>query len=100
MISPPIWVLIAFFLGAIPFALLLAHLSGKGDVRPVGDGNPGVTNTWKLGGWRLGAPVLALDFSEGALPVAAASIFVARSVIQSNIISLVAEILFGVVLVL
>ncbi|MCS7220031.1 MAG: glycerol-3-phosphate acyltransferase [Anaerolineae bacterium] len=72
MISRGGWVLLAFWLGAVPFAVLLGRLSGLGDVRTVGDGNPGATNAWKLGGWRLGLPVLILDFFKGVLPVAVA----------------------------
>ena len=68
-VVPFLWLLAAFFLGAIPFAVILTRLADQGDVRTVGDGNPGTTNAWKLGGWRLGVPVLVLDFFKGAVPV-------------------------------
>jgi glycerol-3-phosphate acyltransferase PlsY len=66
-----VWVVAAFGLGSVPFAVLLGHLAGV-DPRRVGDGNPGAFNAWKAGGWKLGAPVLAADVLKGALPVACA----------------------------
>lgn len=68
---PGLWVLVAFLLGSLPFAVWLGRLAGV-DPRTVGDGNPGATNAWMAGGWRLGVPVLVLDFSKAALPVAVA----------------------------
>ncbi|RME63052.1 MAG: hypothetical protein D6790_05365 [Caldilineae bacterium] len=64
-------VVVAFLAGAIPFAVWLGRLAGV-DPRQVGDGNPGATNAWKAGGWRLGLPVLLLDFAKAATPVAIA----------------------------
>lgn len=58
----------AFFAGTMPFAVWLGRVFGV-DPRTVGDGNPGLTNAWKAGGWRVGLPVLVLDFAKGALPV-------------------------------
>lgn len=71
MIPPGLWVLFAFLFGAVPFAVWLGRLAGV-DPRNVGDGNPGATNAWKAASWRLGLPVLFLDFLKGALPVAIA----------------------------
>jgi glycerol-3-phosphate acyltransferase PlsY len=66
------WVVFAFLLGSVPFAVWLGRGFRGLDVRAVGDGNPGTANAWRAGGWRLGAPVLALDFLKGAVPVAIA----------------------------
>ncbi len=71
MTGQVLWMLAAYLLGSLPFAVWLGRLAGV-DPRTVGDGNPGATNAWKAGGWRLGAPVLLLDFSKAALPVAVA----------------------------
>lgn len=65
------WVGLAFLAGALPWAVWLGRLRGV-DVRVVGDGNPGTVNAWRVGGWRLGLPVLALDVLKGAVPVAVA----------------------------
>lgn len=68
-LSAILWILLSFTIGALPFAVWLARWSSLGDVRAIGDGNPGALNAWKLGGWRLGMPVMLLDFLKGALPV-------------------------------
>jgi glycerol-3-phosphate acyltransferase PlsY len=58
----------AYFLGAIPFALLLTR--GRGvDVRRVGSGNPGAANVWRSIGPALGLSVLVLDCAKGAAAV-------------------------------
>ena len=56
-----LWILLAFLLGSLPFAVWLGRLAGV-DPRTVGDGNPGTFNVWKLAGWQVGVPVLVLDF--------------------------------------
>jgi glycerol-3-phosphate acyltransferase PlsY len=43
-------ILISYFLGSIPFALLLTKLMGKGDIRKVGSGNVGATNVMRVAG--------------------------------------------------
>lgn len=63
------WTLLGFFLGAMPFAVWLGSLAGNVDVRRYGDGNPGAFNAWRAAGWRVGLPVLLLDFLKGALPI-------------------------------
>jgi glycerol-3-phosphate acyltransferase PlsY len=57
----------AFTVGSFPFAVWVARLVGV-DPRAVGDGNPGATNAWKAGGWRVGLPVILLDFLKGFAP--------------------------------
>jgi len=61
--------LISFFLGALPFSVWLSRWFAGADVRSVGDGNPGATNAFKVGGWQIGLAVLMLDVSKAALPV-------------------------------
>lgn len=69
MISTLLWTGIGFFWGAMPFSFWLGHLLRQADVRDYGDGNPGATNAWKAGGWRVGIPALILDYLKGAIPV-------------------------------
>jgi glycerol-3-phosphate acyltransferase PlsY len=52
-----LWILLAFLLGGLPFAVWLGRLAGV-DPRTVRDGNPGTFNVWKLAGWQVGVPVL------------------------------------------
>lgn len=61
--------LLGFVLGSLPFSLWLGRIAARGDVRTVGDGNPGAANAWELGGWKAGLPALLLDVGKGAFPV-------------------------------
>ena len=63
------WTGLGFLLGAMPFSLWLGYLFLHTDIRHYGDGNPGATNAWKAGGWRVGIPALLLDYLKGVVPV-------------------------------
>src|SRR5512136_2017299 len=69
MINILFWSLVGFFLGSIPFSVLLCRILVKRDVRSVGDGNPGGTNAIKAGGVMVGLPVILLDIAKGYVPV-------------------------------
>jgi len=56
----------AYFLGSIPFGLLLTKAFGRGDVRRVGSGNIGATNVARAAGWLAGVLTLVLDAAKGA----------------------------------
>jgi len=60
-----------FFSGSLMFSAWLARLAG-GDVRRVGDGNPGPVSAFRTAGPIVGIFALLLDFLKGWLPVAAA----------------------------
>jgi glycerol-3-phosphate acyltransferase PlsY len=64
------WLPIAFglgyFLGSIPFGLLLTRAAGLGDVRTIGSGNIGATNVLRTGRPALAAATLLLDAAKGA----------------------------------
>src|SRR5260370_34621213 len=55
----------AYFLGSIPFGLLLAKLFGGGDVRKAGSGNIGATNVARVVGPLAGVFMLAFRTAEG-----------------------------------
>ena len=61
--------LAAYFLGSIPFGLLLAKIFGGGDVRKAGSGNIGATNVTRVAGPLAGILTLALDTAKGAAAV-------------------------------
>src|SRR5262245_53379837 len=61
-------ILIAYLIGSIPFALLLARRSGT-DLRLVGSGNLGAANVMRASGVRVGLAVAALDVAKGAASV-------------------------------
>jgi acyl phosphate:glycerol-3-phosphate acyltransferase len=58
----------AYFLGSIPFGLVLARARGV-DIRGVGSGNIGATNVARNLGKRLGLVVLLLDALKGIVPM-------------------------------
>ncbi|AHF07278.1 glycerol-3-phosphate 1-O-acyltransferase PlsY [Desulfitobacterium metallireducens] len=58
--------IIAYFLGAIPFAYLAGRVK-KVDVRKQGSGNMGTTNAFRLLGVKWGIAVLLGDALKGAL---------------------------------
>jgi len=62
-------ILVAFFLGSLPFGLLLAWLLGREDPRMVGSGNIGATNVARAAGKVAGILTLILDAAKGYLPV-------------------------------
>lgn len=72
--QPFFWSLLGFFLGAIPFSLLIGKAALRADIRAVGDGNPGATNVLRSGSKAWAAVAMLLDMLKGALPVALAHV--------------------------
>jgi acyl phosphate:glycerol-3-phosphate acyltransferase len=60
---------VAYFLGSIPFGLILAKLFGGTDVRQKGSGNIGATNVARVVGPLAGILTLILDVAKGAVAV-------------------------------
>ncbi|MFQ5955663.1 MAG: glycerol-3-phosphate 1-O-acyltransferase PlsY [Kiloniellales bacterium] len=58
-----------YFLGAIPFGLVLTRLAGLGDIRELGSGNIGATNVLRTGRKGLAVATLLLDGGKGAAAV-------------------------------
>ncbi|MEP6896023.1 MAG: glycerol-3-phosphate acyltransferase [Chloroflexota bacterium] len=75
MLSVFLWSMFGYLFGAIPFAYILGKLFVEQDIRTVGDGNPGGTNAWKAGGWKIGLTAILLEIFKGYLPVALARHF-------------------------
>ncbi len=65
-------IIVAYLIGSIPFALLLARRLGAGDPRMLGSGNLGATNVLRASGVRAGLIVALLDAGKGAASVALA----------------------------
>lgn len=59
----------AYFLGSIPFGLILTEIAGLGDIRKIGSGNIGATNVLRTGNKVLAAATLLLDGGKGAAAV-------------------------------
>ena len=60
---------IAYLLGSIPFALFVTRMKAGVDVRSLGSGHAGATNTMRAAGWIAGIIVLLADIGKGYLAV-------------------------------
>jgi len=60
---------LGYFLGSIPFGLLLTRMAGMDDIRNIGSGNIGATNVLRTGKKGLAASTLILDAAKAAIAV-------------------------------
>ena len=65
MISITVVVLAGYFLGAIPFGVIISKRVRGFDLRTKGSGNMGSTNAFRVLGWKLGLMVQILDLAKG-----------------------------------
>lgn len=68
-LSPLSALVIGYFLGSIPFGLVLTRLAGAGDLRAIGSGSIGATNVLRTGHKGLAAATLLLDGGKGTAAV-------------------------------
>ncbi len=61
--------ILAYLIGSISSAILIARLFGMSDPRTVGSGNPGATNILRQGNKAAAAATLIGDMAKGILPV-------------------------------
>ncbi len=75
--SLPVWgvLLIAYFLGSIPFGLLLGKTFLRKDIRKYGSHNIGSANLARIGGKKIGALTLLFDSTKGIVAVGVAQLF-------------------------
>jgi glycerol-3-phosphate acyltransferase PlsY len=71
--------IIGYFLGSIPFGLILAKYLAHVDVREWGSGNIGATNVSRAAGVKIGILSGLLDFSKGAAAVLIAKLIIGNS---------------------
>ncbi len=60
---------VAYFLGSIPFGIVMARIFGLGDLRQIGSGNIGTTNVLRTGNKLAAFLTLVLDAGKGAVAV-------------------------------
>lgn len=60
---------LAYFIGSIPFGLIITKVAGLPDIRAIGSGNIGATNVLRTGKKHLAACTLVLDMIKGLLAV-------------------------------
>ncbi len=82
--------LLAYLLGAIPFGLIIAKLSGIYDIRKLGSGNIGATNVWRIAGPGVALWVFLFDIGKGV-----AAVYVAQFVYYMFSISIVSREFFS-----
>jgi glycerol-3-phosphate acyltransferase PlsY len=63
---------LGYFLGSIPFGLVLTRLAGLGDIRAIGSGSIGATNVLRTGNKPIALLTLILDSGKGATAALAA----------------------------
>ncbi len=73
-----ILIIIAYFVGSIPFGFIFANLKGI-DIRTIGSGNIGATNLARALGKKWGYLCFVLDVLKGLLPSLAASLILPAS---------------------
>ena len=66
MITLLVALLLSYLVGAIPWSYLAGRIVGGLDLRMVGSGNLGATNTFRALGARVAVPVLVLDVLKGS----------------------------------
>jgi glycerol-3-phosphate acyltransferase PlsY len=71
-------VVAGYILGSMPWGYWLVLLFKRDDIRRHGSGNIGGTNVWRVYGWRLGVPVVALDTAKGFAPALVATLVVSH----------------------
>jgi acyl phosphate:glycerol-3-phosphate acyltransferase len=68
--TPWFLVIASYLLGAIPSGLIAGRALRGIDLRQHGSGNLGATNTFRVLGARIAAPVMVADLAKGFLPTA------------------------------
>ena len=58
---------IGYFVGSVPFGLVLTRCAGLGDIRKIGSGNIGATNVLRTGRKDLAAATVLLDMGKAGL---------------------------------
>jgi len=66
---------LAYFIGAIPFGVVIGRLFYGVDIRQHGSGNVGTTNTFRVLGKKAGVAVLVCDMLKGYVPAVIAATF-------------------------
>lgn len=67
--TPWIFLALAYLWGAIPASYVAGRLARGIDLREHGSGNLGATNTFRVLGAKVAAPVMLFDVLKGTLPV-------------------------------
>jgi glycerol-3-phosphate acyltransferase PlsY len=67
---PWVWVVASYLTGSIPSSYIAGRMTRGIDLRQHGSGNLGATNTFRVLGPKVAAPVMVADIAKGFLPTA------------------------------
>jgi glycerol-3-phosphate acyltransferase PlsY len=67
--TPVLFLLLAYILGSTPTSFWVSRFFFDVDLRKVGSGNLGATNTFRVLGWKAAVPVALVDVLKGWFPV-------------------------------
>jgi len=75
LMEQAIWFLAGYFVGGIPFGLILSRMLKGVDPRTVGSGNIGATNVLRAAGPAVGVLTGILDIAKALVPVLLAKVY-------------------------
>ena len=82
----------SYFLGSIPFGLVLTKIFLKKDIREIGSGNIGTTNVLRTGKKSLAIATLVLDLLKGYFSIAITFIYYENLISYSALICFIGHI--------
>ena len=82
----------SYFLGSIPFGLVLTKIFLKKDIREIGSGNIGTTNVLRTGKKSLAVATLVLDLLKGYFSIFITSIYFENLISYSALICFIGHI--------
>jgi len=65
MIKLLVILIVSYLIGSIPTSIIVGKIAGKIDIRDFGSGNAGMTNIFRVLGWKPAAIVGVFDFFKG-----------------------------------
>ena len=74
----------AYFLGSIPFGMVIARIMGLGNLREIGSGNIGATNVLRTGNKLAAFLTVVLDAGKGGIAVILALKFIGEPTIWAQ----------------
>lgn len=91
---PVAFIISAYLIGSIPFAIVVSRLMNLQDPRQFGSGNPGATNVLRGGNKLAAALTLLGDAGKGALAVYLAQYFVPQFGLDPSVVAMAALAVF------
>ncbi len=72
--------IIGYFIGSVPFGLILTKFFLSKDIRDLGSGNIGATNVLRTGNKKIAFLTLLLDILKGIIPIYILNLFVSYEI--------------------